>query len=109
MSITRDGVTAYDRDGSFFDLGDYIPLTDAVRQKLSLDTDPTQSTCTIWLQGPRWPLVAQWDSVYLRPCTSVTDKKSAKYLLYFHTSPDSGDVKKTVLLNFNGSLLLDNK
>lgn len=71
-----------DDERKFGELGDYIVVTDKVRQALDLDNVDAWrgKTCTIYAKSNMsWPFDAHWASVYLRPCTVVKTGSLADY------------------------------
>lgn len=93
---------------TFFDLGDYISFTDKIRDVLKLDTK--KQTCKIFVDSYQdWPFKAHRESLYLKPCVAVLTWSEADYLLYYKKSVTTGDLQKTILVDFNGNYLLQNK
>lgn len=93
---------------TFFDLWDYIVFTDKVRKELKLDEGT--KTCKIQINSFQdRPFTAHRESVYLKPCISVKTWSLADYILYYKKPISKEDLQKPVLINFNGSYLLQNK
>ena len=93
---------------TFFDLWDYISFTDKIRKKLKLDTD--KKVCNIYINSFQdWPFKVHRESLYLKPCKVVLTWYEADYLIYYHKPLSSGDINKTILIDFNGNYLLQNK
>lgn len=93
---------------TFFDLGDYIPLTVKIRDILKLDTE--KKTCKIHITSFQdRPFVAHRQHLYLKPCVVVQTWSEADYLLYYNKPLPNNDLTKSVLLQFHGSTLLLNK
>lgn len=97
------------KDKSFFDLWDYISFTEQIRKKLYLDQNFWKKTCKIKIYSQPWPFSAHRSTVYLKPCEITEDTEEADYIIYYHQSIYPEDTIKPQLLNFNGSLLLQNK
>lgn len=74
-----------------FELGDYITVTEKVREYLDLDnTNREDDNCAIYAKAhSERPFVAHWASVYLRPCTVVKTGSLAPYHLYYNVRPEA--------------------
>ena len=93
---------------TYFDLWDYIPFTDKIRKTLGLDEG--NKSCTIAIHSAQdWPFIPHWENLYLKPCTVVLTGSEADYLIYYKKAISSWDLQKPVLVDFNGSYLLQNK
>ncbi|MEI6774015.1 MAG: hypothetical protein WCL18_04355 [bacterium] len=72
--------------------------------------DTEKKSCKIYVDSFQdWPFRVHRESVYLKPCTLVFTSSEADYSVYYKKPVASGDLQKTVLVNFNGSSLLQNK
>jgi hypothetical protein len=72
---------------TFFELRDYIPVTQKVRNYLELDniTKWKGKECTFYVQANQsWPYISHWQTLYLRPCTIVQTGDIADYQLYYN-------------------------
>ncbi len=110
--IVHQGLTTYTNQSyehkTFFDLWDYIVFTDKMRKTLQLDE--WIKDCTMFVDSFQdRPFKAHRDMLYLKPCTVVLTWSEADYLVYYKTPIVSWDSQKPVLLEYNGSYLLDNK
>ena len=93
---------------TFFDLGDYIALTDKIRKQLHLDDKNKICTIKIYSFQDR-PFKAHRENLYIKPCISIATWSQADYILYYKKPINEEDSQKPVLLDFNGSYLLQNK
>ena len=93
---------------TFFDLWDYISFTDKIRKTLKLDTE--KRVCKIYIDSFQdRPFKPHRELLYLKPCTITLTWSEADYSIYYKKPIFTGDLNKTVLINFNGSYLLKNK
>jgi len=108
--ITHSWVENFSKDKTLFDLWDYLSFTDKIRTKLKLDQwDKTKDDCHIYIKSFQdWPYVTHWTNYYLKPCETTDTIEKADYLIYYKTTPEKVDEKKT-LINSNGNYLLKNK
>lgn len=85
-----------DEQKRFFDLQDYIAVTQQVRAKLELDNVEKRkdTKCTIQATAVQdWPFRAHWQSVYLRPCELVLTGSMADYTLTYGAAMEhSGEI-----------------
>ncbi len=96
-------------DKVFFDLGDYIAFADKMRDVLQLDGKFGQGKCRITSYGQWWPFINHLEAVYIKPCEPIADKSLADYIIYYHQEILPEDMNKKKLLEFNGSVVLDNR
>ena len=96
-------------DKVFFDLGDYIVFADKMRDVLKLDEKLGQEDCNIMSYGQWWPFINHLEAVYIKPCEPIADKSLADYIIYYHQEILPEDMNKKKLLEFNGSVVLDNR
>lgn len=95
---------------SFYDLGDYPVFVDHMRKTLGLDEKFGQGECTIYFDAfQERPFKVHADTVYSKPCEPAIDKDNAQYIVYYKKPIDSDRTDKPVLLEFNGSFLIQNK
>lgn len=93
---------------TFFDLWDYISFTQAIRDKLSLDTQ--EVACKIFINSYQdWPFKAHRELLYLKPCSVTLTWSEADYIIYYHTPVASWDVSKPIMLQYHDNYLLQNK
>ncbi len=93
---------------TFFDLWDYIAFTDKIRKELKLDE--SQKICNIYIDSFQdRPFKAHRDTLYIKPCIGVLTSSEADYIIYYKKPLATWDIQKTVLVDFNGSYLLQNK
>lgn len=105
--LTSYTYQSYDNK-NYFDLGDYIVFTDKIRKTLQLDE--WKKTCKIFVDSFQdWPFKSHRDMLYLKSCDIVLTWSEADYLVYYRKPVATGDMQKTVLLQFHGNYLLDNK
>lgn len=92
IRITSSNSKEYQSDKQVFDLGNYISVTEKVRNYLDLDnrSEWKDKTCSIYAKSNMdWPHVAHWGSVYLRPCHLVQTGSMADYQLYYNVLPQN--------------------
>ncbi|MFZ2150418.1 MAG: hypothetical protein WAZ12_04570 [Candidatus Absconditicoccaceae bacterium] len=111
-NITYEGLKNYTFQSidnkSFFDLGDYIVFTDKIRKNLNLDTNINKQ-CKIYVDSYQdRPFKSHRDSLYLKPCKVILTGNESDYIIYYKKPIISGDLQKSILVNFNGSYLLQN-
>lgn len=93
---------------TFFDLWDYIPFTDKIRKALYLDSE--KKSCKIYVDSFQdRPFRAHRQNLYLKPCSLVLTWSEADYAIFYKKPLSSGDLQKTVLVEYNWSYLLKNK
>ncbi len=95
---------------TFFDLGDYPTFITKMRGTLKLDEAYGTKDCTIYFDAAQsWPFAAHANEVYIKPCMPAVDKTSADYIVYYKKPVDPENASKPQLLEYNGSVLLQNK
>jgi len=93
---------------TFFDLWDYIAITDKIRKKLNLDDK--NISCKIKIHSFQdWPFRFHRENLYLKPCIWVMTWSEADYTLYYKKPIQQEDKDKKILIDFNWSYLLQNK
>ena len=94
---------------SFFDLWDFIPFMDKVRKTLNLNFDDKKFLdCKIYMESYGNREIEHHWQLYFRPCKQVYEKELADYIIYDKVDIPDEDLNKKVLVEFNGSYLLDN-
>jgi len=79
-----------------------------MRQTLKLDEKFGQGECTIYFEATQeWPFKVHADTVYIKPCEPA-EKSIADYIVYYKKPLDSETANKPILLEFNGSFLIQN-
>ena len=97
----------YRSNKEFFDMGDFIPFIEKVRDKLDLSFDENKD-CEIFMKSNWNRNINDHGRFYLKPCKQVVTWDLADYKIYYKVSIPREDSNKKVLLEFNGSYLLDN-
>ena len=108
--ILNQWLTWFRDNKEFFDVGDFIPFIEEVRNKLNLSFEEAwEKDCKIFMKtnGNRNINDHWW--FYLKPCNLVATWDLADYKIYYKVNIPREDLDKKVLLDFNGSYLLDNK
>ncbi len=94
---------------AFFDLWDYITLTDKIRKELNLDIEKNKD-CSIFIDSFQdRPFKAHRENLYIKPCIWVMTWSEADYILYYKKPILQQDQQKQILVEFNWSYLLKNK
>lgn len=95
-------------NNTFFDLWDYIAITDKIRKELNLDDK--NISCKIKIHSFQdWPFRFHRENLYLKPCIWVMTWSEADYTLYYKKPIQQEDKDKKILIDFNWSYLLQNK
>lgn len=91
----------------FYYMWDYIWFMEKIRDNLELDSKKNKDNCKIFINEfeDRGSL---YGKLYLVPCEVVSTEESANYIIYYKTDVQDKDQNKRVLIDFNGSYLLDN-
>lgn len=91
IRITNSGIDAFAGENKiFFDLWNYIPVTEKIREALHLEDRAIwkEKKCTIYAKtNMDWPFVAHRWAVYLRPCEMVQTGSLADYQLFYNSIP----------------------
>ncbi len=94
---------------SFYDLWDYPVFIKKMRETLKLDDKFGKGECTIYFEATQdRPFKPHADMLYIKPCEVATDKITADYIVYYKKPLDSETANKPLLLEFNGSFLIQN-
>ena len=78
-----------------------------IRDNLELDSKKNKDKCKIFINEfeDRGSL---YGKLQLVPCEVVSTEESANYIIYYKRDVQDKDQNKRVLIDFNGSYLLDN-
>ena len=109
--ILKNWLNWFKNNMSFFELKDYYWFVDKIRDELDLDFNK-KIDCKIYMEVNReyvnvdmfWPI-----HIYLKPCELDSTWDSADYKIYFKKEIPESDSDKQILLEYNGSYLLENK
>lgn len=94
----------------FFDMGDFIPFIEQVRDEINLSFEEGRTKdCKIFIQSNGNRNINDHGRFYLKPCKQVITWDLADYKLYYKVNIPREDSSKKILVDFNGSYLLDNK
>jgi hypothetical protein len=109
-SILNQWLKWFKENKTYFGLWDYIEFTSEIRKELNLDSkEISKDDCKVYINSFQdRPFSAHRESFYLKPCERVLTWNLADYKIYYKTEIPSGDLDKTVLVNFNNSYLLEN-
>lgn len=107
--ILAQWLSEFKEKREFYDIWDYIWFIEKVRDKLDLDSQKvTRDNCKIFINEYRHRAIEQHWKLYLIPCEVVSTWELADYKIYYKTEIPVEDSNKKILVNFNGSYLLDN-
>ena len=105
--ILNEWISGFKTNRELFDLGDFIPFMEKVRDKLNLNFEENgHLDCKIYMEPYDNRNINDHWWFYFKPCTTWD---MADYKIYYKTSIPDKDSDKKVLVNFSGSYLLDNK
>lgn len=108
IKITSNWIKSYDNNMTYFELRDYIPVTQKIRSYLDLDNVDkwNNKKCNIYISANQvWPYVSHRQTVYLRPCVSVLTWELADYELYYNI-PSIPIGNKNILLTWDSFILI---
>lgn len=108
--ILHQWLSWFKANKEFYDLEDFLPFTEKIRDKLELSFEKkVEQGCKIFME-PHWNrnIDDHW-WFYFKPCEQVFWEDEADYKIYYKRNILPKDFDKQVLLEFNGSYLLDNK
>ena len=109
--ILNQWLNWFKKDMSYFDLLDYYWFVDKARTKLDLDFNKKNDCKFLMEYGVNSWIETFWPwpiEIYFKPCELALPWDLVDYKIYYKKEIPEWDLDKKVLLEFNGSYLLEN-
>jgi len=108
--ILNQWISWFRTNKNLFDLEDFFPFVERIRDKLDLNfNENVNQDCKIFVKSETNRNIDDHGWFYFKPCEHVSVWDLADYKVYYKMSIPPEDLDKHVLVEFNGSYLLDNK